>query len=241
MFELIDERRQRRRRGRRHPGDAARGPPRGRVADVRPGAARRADDPAGGGTRDHRVDVGVGLRAACRASREVLATLVDEIDADGDDAYLTATIQETLRRQAGAAERRAPARDGADRGRWLDVSGGCVPGAPAPTCCTTTPTSTRTRTRFAPSGSSSEAPGTYTWIPFGGGRRRCLGIELRDARGQAGPASRARVLRGARRGAPGGEVARRRNITVGRPAARPPCSVRAGPWRWPRRDALPPR
>ena len=28
------------------------------------------------------------------------------------------------------------------------------------------------------SGSSTSLPGTYTWIPFGGGRRRCLGASF---------------------------------------------------------------
>ncbi len=32
--------------------------------------------------------------------------------------------------------------------------------------------------RSGPSGSSASRPGTYTWIPFGGGRRRCLGASF---------------------------------------------------------------
>ena len=36
----------------------------------------------------------------------VLRRLTDEIDRDGDDAYVTATVQETLRRRPGAPERR---------------------------------------------------------------------------------------------------------------------------------------
>ena len=44
--------------------------------------------------------------------------------------------------------------------------------------CTTAPTSIPTRTRSCPSGSSASSPGTYTWIPFGGGIRRCLGATL---------------------------------------------------------------
>ena len=32
--------------------------------------------------------------------------------------------------------------------------------------------------RSGPSGSSDSTPGTYTWIPFGGGIRRCLGASF---------------------------------------------------------------
>ncbi len=35
-----------------------------------------------------------------------------------------------------------------------------------------------------------QAPGTYTWIPFGGGIRRCLGARLRPVR-DGGRAARA--------------------------------------------------
>ncbi len=53
LFELIDERRaSERRRAPRRALDAARGAPRGRVADVRSGAPRRADDAAGRRARD---------------------------------------------------------------------------------------------------------------------------------------------------------------------------------------------
>ena len=63
LFEQIDERRRELGGPRRHPLDAARRPPRGRVADERPGAARRADDAARRRPRDHRFDAGLGLRA----------------------------------------------------------------------------------------------------------------------------------------------------------------------------------
>jgi cytochrome P450 len=65
---------------------------------------------------------------------------------------------------------------------------------------------------FRPERFLEEPPGTYTWIPFGGGRRRCLGasfamlemkIVLRAALGTL-------MLHPGE----GAEVARRRNITV---------------------------
>ncbi|CAA9493644.1 MAG: hypothetical protein AVDCRST_MAG45-881, partial [uncultured Solirubrobacterales bacterium] len=49
---------------RRRPRHAARGPPRGRLRDVRPGAPRRAHDPARRRPRDHCVGARVGARAA---------------------------------------------------------------------------------------------------------------------------------------------------------------------------------
>ena len=44
-----------------------------------------------------------------------------------------------------------------------------------PASSTGGPTSTPTPTRSGPSASSTARPGTYTWIPFGGGVRRCIG------------------------------------------------------------------
>ena len=67
---------------------------------------------------------------------------------------------------------------------------------------------------FRPERFLDSAPGTYTWIPFGGGRRRCLGAGVRAARDAdraRQPSSRSYELR------PGGErpeLAERRNITI---------------------------
>ena len=35
---------------------------------------------------------------------------------------------------------------------------------------------------FRPERFLDEPPGTYTWIPFGGGRRRCLGASFASSR-----------------------------------------------------------
>jgi cytochrome P450 len=103
----------------------------------------------------------------------VLATLVQEIDSGGDD-YVTATIRETLRRRP-VLSISGPRRVISE----IEVGGrtygpGChlVPNAylvhhdadiyPDPYA-------------FRPERFLENDPGTYTWIPFGGGRRRCLG------------------------------------------------------------------
>jgi cytochrome P450 len=106
----------------------------------------------------------------------VLGRLVAEVDAGGEE-YMTATIRETLRRRpvlAIAAPRRVV---GA-----IEIGGhafgpGChvVPNIylvhhdpeiyPEPYA-------------FRPERFLEDEPGTYTWIPFGGGRRRCVGASF---------------------------------------------------------------
>ena len=75
------------------------------------------------------------------------------------DAYLTATIQETLRRRPvlpNAAPRLVVE---ADRGRRLALrAAGGPASSPTPTCSTTTPTSIPTPTRSGPSASSTSRP-----------------------------------------------------------------------------------
>jgi cytochrome P450 len=147
-----------------------------------------------------------------RLAREpaVLARLIDEVDGD-DDAYVTATIQETLRTRPvlpNAAPR-------------LVVKPIEVGGWSYPTGCSLVangylihhdPEIYPDPFAFRPERFLDEQPGTYTWIPFGGGRRRCLGASFAMLEMKI-------VLHGALRTlalqpAEGSEVARRRNITV---------------------------
>jgi cytochrome P450 len=142
---------------------------------------------------------------------EVLGRLVDELGSNGD-AYLTATIQETLRRRPVLpnVEPRFIKKP-IEVGGWSYGPGAClVPNAylvhhhpeiyPHPYA-------------FRPERFLEESPGTYTWIPFGGGRRRCVGasfamlemqIVLRTVLGR-------RDLVAA---TDGFEPAKRRNITI---------------------------
>ncbi len=145
-------------------------------------------------------------------SPKVLATLVDEIDSD-DDEYVTATIRETLRRRP-VLSISGPRRVKSE----IEVGGrtygpGChlVPNAylvhhdadiyPEPYA-------------FRPERFLGNDPGTYTWIPFGGGRRRCLGASF--AMLEMGIVLRVVLSRMEIRSADGGalEAHRRRMITV---------------------------
>ncbi len=141
----------------------------------------------------------------------VLARLVAEIDA-GEDAYVTATIQETLRARPvlpNVAPRQvAKPIEVGDRtyqpGCALVANGYLIHHDPE---IYPDPYA------FRPERFLEEPPGTYTWIPFGGGRRRCLGasfalLEMKVV---------LRALLGTcevRAAGDGVEVAQRRNITV---------------------------
>jgi cytochrome P450 len=142
----------------------------------------------------------------------VLARLREEIDAGEDDAYLTATLNETMRRRPVLpnAEPRLVKQP-------IEIGGITYPPGivlivhahlvhhdpeiyPEPYA-------------FRPERFLDNQPGTYTWLAFGGGRRRCLGssfallemkIALRTVLGQCELSP----------GRPEPEVARRRSITI---------------------------
>ena len=145
-------------------------------------------------------------------NRAVLDRLVDEV-ADGDgDAYLTATIQETLRDRP-VLPNTAPraVEKPIEVGGWHYEPGvALVANAylvhhdadiyPDPYS-------------FRPERFLDDPPGTYTWIPFGGGRRRCLGASfaLLEMRVVIRSILNAYEVRRARSGP---ELARRRAITI---------------------------
>jgi cytochrome P450 len=106
-----------------------------------------------------------------------LGALEAEVQADNGDAYLTATVYETLRRRP-VLPNVAPrlVKQPVEIGGWSYPAGvGLVPNAylvhhdpgiyPDPYA-------------FRPERFLDSTPGTYTWIPFGGGRRRCLGASF---------------------------------------------------------------
>src|SRR5205085_4711559 len=107
----------------------------------------------------------------------VLARLTSEIDAGEDDAYLTATIQETLRRRP-VLPNVAPrlVKKPVEIGGWTYRPGVCV--VANAYLVHHDPTIYDDPYEFRPERFLDEPPGTYTWIPFGGGRRRCLGASF---------------------------------------------------------------
>ena len=142
-------------------------------------------------------------------ARERLAT---EIRSGRDDAYLMATIHETLRRRPvlpNAAPRLVM--------REIEIGGwryppevGLVPDAYA---IHHDPEIYPDPYAFRPERFLGQKPGSYTWIPFGGGRRRCLGASFAILEMKA-------VLRAVFQAADlapapeGVELGRRRQITI---------------------------
>lgn len=107
----------------------------------------------------------------------VLERLVEEVDS-GEEAYVTATIQETLRS-------RPVLPNAAPRFVVKPVEVGDLT-YEAGSCCLVAhgylihhdPEIYPDPYSFRPERFLDEAPGTYSWIPFGGGRRRCLGASF---------------------------------------------------------------
>ena len=138
---------------------------------------------------------------------EVTRRLHSEIDAGEDDAYLTATVQETLRRRPvipNAAPRLT--KEPVEIGGFRYPEGICL--IPNAYLIHHDPEIYPDPYAFRPERFLGESPGTYTWIPFGGGRRRCLGasfaqlemkIVLRAVLSRATPAPAPGVAEGSRR------------------------------------------
>ncbi|MBV9213470.1 MAG: cytochrome P450 [Actinobacteria bacterium] len=142
----------------------------------------------------------------------VLARLVAEIDAGDDDAYLTATVQETLRRRP-VLPNVAPrlVKQPVEVAGWRYEPGVCLVANAYLTHHD--PEIYEDPYAFRPERFLGEGPGTYTWIPFGGGRRRCLGASF--AQLEMKIVLRAVLARYELAGAGEGlELTRRRSITV---------------------------
>jgi cytochrome P450 len=114
-----------------------------------------------------------------RLAREaaVLARLGDELDAGDGGEYLTATISEVLRHRPVLpnAEPRLSKRP-------ITIGGFDYPAGVALVASAYLvhhdPDIYPEPYAFRPQRFLDNAPGTYTWIPFGGGRRRCLGASF---------------------------------------------------------------
>jgi cytochrome P450 len=142
----------------------------------------------------------------------VLERLTAEVRADDGDAYLTATIQEVLRRRPvlpNTAPRLVV--------RPVEIGGWTYPAGVAVIANAYLvhhdPETYPDPYELRPERFLDSPSGTYTWIPFGGGRRRCVGasfamLEMKIV---------LRAVLGACELLPSGdgfELPRRRNITI---------------------------
>jgi cytochrome P450 len=103
---------------------------------------------------------------------EKLARLRTEVLA-GEDAYLTATIQETLRLRPVIVLVIRKLTEPVEIGGYALPAGARV--TPSIHLVHRDPKTYPEPDRFLPERFLERPPGTYTWIPFGGGVRRCLG------------------------------------------------------------------
>jgi cytochrome P450 family 135 len=101
-----------------------------------------------------------------------LARLRREVEA-GEDAYLNATIQETLRLRPVIVGVLRRLTEPVEMGGYELPAGVTV--MPSIHLVHRDPTIYREPDRFRPERFLETPPGTYSWIPFGGGVRRCLG------------------------------------------------------------------
>ena len=106
-----------------------------------------------------------------------LARLSHEIDGSDGDAYVTATVQEALRRRP-VLPNSAPrlVKQPIEVGGWSYPIDVCL--VPNAYLMHHDPEIYPDPYAFRPERFLDESPGTYTWIPFGGGRRRCIGASF---------------------------------------------------------------
>ena len=177
----------------------------GRAAD-RPRGPRRAGDAAARRPRDDRDRPRVDASTCCCTTPAVL-----DRARQGDERYLDAVVKESLRAPAGDPGRRARGpRRAVPPERLRDPAGRRdqpvdPDDPPRARTCTRTPRAFRPE-RFL----VDDPPDTYTWIPFGGGTRRCLGASfaLMEMRIVIAPRARARRSAGRRPEARQGPVPR---------------------------------
>ena len=113
-----------------------------------------------------------------RREPRVVAELTAEVRDGGGEEYLLATIHETLRRRP-VLPNAAPRFVGKPItvGGW-DYEPGSASLVPNAYLIHHDPAIYPDPYAFRPERFLGTKPGTYTWIPFGGGRRRCLGMSF---------------------------------------------------------------
>jgi cytochrome P450 family 135 len=146
-----------------------------------------------------------------------LERLRAEALAGGDEPYLTATIQETLRLRPVIVLVIRKLTEAVELGGYELPAGTRV--TPSIHLVHRDPEIYPEPDRFLPERFLDNPPGTYTWIPFGGGVRRCLGAAFAQFEMQV-------VLR---------ELVKRRQVTPARP--KPERPFRRAITETPRHDA----
>jgi cytochrome P450 len=137
----------------------------------------------------------------------VVERLAAAVDSGDGDAYLTATAQETLRHRP-VLPQAAPrlVKQPVEIGGFRYPEGVCL--AANSYLIHHDPAIYPDPYDFRPERFLDDPPGTYTWIPFGGGRRRCLGasfamlemkVVLRAVFARAEPVPAPSATEGARR------------------------------------------
>lgn len=101
-----------------------------------------------------------------------LARLAEEVTG-GEDGYLEAVVTETLRLRPVISLVARRLRESVELGGWQLPAGITV--APSIYLVHRRPDVYPNPERFEPERFLDASPGTYTWIPFGGGVRRCIG------------------------------------------------------------------
>jgi cytochrome P450 len=143
----------------------------------------------------------------------VLERLTADVASGDGDAYLTATVQEVLRRRPvlPLSAPRLVVRE-VEVGGHRYPPGVCL--VPNAYLIHHDPAIYPEPYAFRPERFLEQSPGTYTWIPFGGGRRRCLGAAFATAEMKV--VLRAVLERARPRAAGDGrlEISRRRSITL---------------------------
>jgi len=106
---------------------------------------------------------------------DVLAELAEDVDA-GSEQYVEAVIQETLRVRPVVAQVQRKLMRSVELGGWNLPRGTVVAGALH--LVHRDPGRYEDPAKFRPTRFLEGAETSYTWIPFGGGVRRCLGVNL---------------------------------------------------------------
>lgn len=142
---------------------------------------------------------------------DALARLREQLERGDDDSYLRAVVSEALRLRPVVPL--AGRRLGSElRAGGLELPAG-TDVTPAIWLANTAPGTYREPLAFRPERFLDEPPATYSWLPFGGGTRRCLGAAFAELEMRVVLAT---VLRARRLTAAGARPERiaRRNITL---------------------------